>query len=56
MKKEEATMVKETNNTDASKWVVIPKSAFLAVLHVLFLIITLVAHPPIETGAAKSLP
>ncbi len=46
----------ENNNTDAPKWVVKPKNAFLAALHVLVLALSLVIHSPIETGAARALP
>ncbi|MGR3177196.1 MAG: hypothetical protein ACUZ8E_03960 [Candidatus Anammoxibacter sp.] len=50
-------MVKEKNNTDAPRmWVVKPKNVFLATVHVLFLVLSLVVHPPIETGAARTLP
>ena len=48
--------MKETNNTDAPKLVVKPKNAFLAALHVLFLVVSLVIHPPIETSVARTLP
>ena len=56
MAKEEDTMMKEVNNTEALTWVVKPKIAFLAALHVLVLILSLVAHPPIEISAARALP
>lgn len=56
MSEEEDTKMKETNTTVAPKWVVRPLNAFLAVLHVLVISLTLVVHPPIETGAARVLP
>ena len=56
MTKEEDTMMKEVNNTVALTWVIKPKVAFLAALHVLVLILSLVAHPPVETSAARALP
>ena len=56
MTKEEDTQMKENNTTDAPTWVVKPKNAFLAALHVLVLALSLVVHPPIETGAARALP
>jgi len=40
----------------ARNWVVKPKLAFLAALHVLVLVLSLVAHPPIETRAVRALP
>lgn len=48
--------MKEKKNTDALKWVVKPKTAFLTALHVLVLVLTLVVHPPIEAGAVRALP
>lgn len=48
--------MKEKNTSDAPKWVVKPKLAFLAALHVLVLVLSLVAHPPIETSAVRALP
>lgn len=56
MTKEEDTQMKGKNTTDAPNWVVKSKNAFLAALHVLVLALSLVAHPPIETGAARALP
>jgi len=56
MTKEEDTKMKETNTTDAPTWVIKPKLAFLAALHVLVLVLNLVVHPPIETSAARALP
>ena len=48
--------MKVNDTTDAPKWVVKPKNASLAALHVLILAISLVVHPPLETGAAGALP
>jgi hypothetical protein len=56
MTKEEGSLMKEKNTTDAPHWVVKPKLAFLAALHVLVLVLSLVAHPPIETSAVRALP
>ena len=56
MTKEEGIQMKENNTTDAPKWVVKPKNAFLVALHVLVLALSLVVHPPIQTGAARALP
>ncbi len=56
MAKEGETMMKEKNTTDAPEWVAKPRNAFLAALHVLVLVISMVAHPPLETGAARALP
>ena len=56
MTKEEDTPMKEKNTTDTPNWVVKPKLAFLAALHVLVLVLSLVAHPPIETSAVRALP
>jgi hypothetical protein len=56
MTKEEDTQMKETNTSDALNWVVKPKLAFLAALHVLVLVLSLVVHPPIETSAVRALP
>ncbi len=56
MTKEEVIKMKETKNTDAPKWVAKPSNVFLAALHVLVLAISLVVHPPLESGAARALP
>ena len=56
MTKEEDTPMKEKNTSDAPNWVVKPKLAFLAALHVLVLVLSLVAHPPIEISAVRALP
>jgi len=48
--------MKEINTTDAPNWVVNPKPAFLAALHVLVLVLSLAAHPPIGTSAVRALP
>lgn len=48
--------MKENNTTDAPNWVIKPKLAFLAALHVLVLVLTVVVHPPLETSAARALP
>ena len=56
MAKEEDTPMKEKNTTDTPVWVVKPKIAFLAALHVLVLVLSLVVHPPIKTGAVRALP
>ena len=48
--------MKEKNTTETPAWVVKPKIAFLTALHVLVLVLSLVAHPPIETGAVRALP
>ena len=48
----------EKNNTVAPRknWVVKPQLVFLAALHVLVLILSLVAHPPVNTCAVRALP
>lgn len=56
MTKEEDSQMKETKTSDALNWVVKPKLAFLSALHVLVLVLSLVAHPPIETSAVRALP
>jgi hypothetical protein len=56
MTKEEDIPMKEKNTSEALNWVVKPKLAILAALHVLVLVLSLVAHPPIETGAVRALP
>ena len=56
MTKEEVTQMKETKDTDAPKWAATPSNVFLAALHVLVLAISLVVHPPLESGAARALP
>jgi len=57
MTKEEDAPMKEPKNTEAPKnWVVKPKLVFLAALHVLVLVLSLVVHPPVETGAVRALP
>ena len=56
MTKEEDKPMKEKNTSDAPYWVVKPKLAFLAVLHVLVLVLSLAAHPPVETSAVRALP
>jgi len=56
MTKEEVTKMKEIKNTEAPKRVAKPSNVFLAALHVLVLAISLVVHPPIESGAARALP
>ena len=56
MTKEEDIPMKEKNTLEALNWVVKPKLAILAALHVLVLVLSLVAHPPIETGAVRALP
>jgi len=56
MAKEKDTQMKEKNTSVARNWVVKPKIAFLAALHVLVLVLSLVVHPPIETGAVRALP
>ena len=48
--------MRDKNTSDTPKWFVKPKLAFLATLHVLVLGLSLVAHPPIESGAARALP
>jgi len=48
--------MKKRNNTDAPNWGINPKNAFLAALHVLVLVVSMVGHPPIQTGAARALP
>lgn len=45
-----------TNNSDAPRWLLSRKNAFLAALHVLILAVSLAAHPPIEFGAVGALP
>lgn len=56
MTKEEDILMKEKNTTEALNWVVKPKLAFLAALHVLVLVLSLAAHLPIETSAVRALP
>ena len=56
MTKEEDIKMKDKNTSVASKWVVKPKLAFLATLHVLVLVLSLVYHPPIETNVVGALP
>jgi hypothetical protein len=58
MTKEEDTQMIEKNNTVAPRknWVVKPQLVFLAALHVLVLILSLVAHPPVNTCAVRALP
>jgi len=56
MSKEEDTPMKVKNTTDASNWVIKPKLALLAALHVLVLVLSLAAHSPIETSAVRALP
>ncbi len=46
----------EKNTTDAPSWVLKPKNAFLLALHVLFLVVSVLMHPPIETVADRALP
>ena len=48
--------MKEKNTSEAQQWVLNPKTAFLTALHVLVLVLTLVAHPPIEHSAVGALP
>lgn len=48
--------MKEIKNTEAPKWAAKPSNVFLAALHVLVLAISLVVHPPLESGAARVLP
>ncbi len=49
--------MKEKNTTDAPSWGLNPNNAFLAALHVLVLLVSLVVHPPAEKiGAARALP
>jgi hypothetical protein len=45
MTKEEDMLMNEKNTTDDLNWVVKPKLAFLAALHVLVLVLSLVVHP-----------
>lgn len=56
MTEEEGKPMKEKNTTEAPKWVFKPKLVFLTALHVLVLVLSLVAHPPIETSAVGALP
>ena len=57
MSEEEDTKMKEIKDTsDAPTWRASHKNAYLAALHVLFLLVSLVAHPPIEFGANRALP
>jgi len=56
MTKKEDIPMKKLNNTKALQWVVKPKVLFLAALHVLVLVLSLVVHPPFETGAVRALP
>jgi hypothetical protein len=51
MSEEEESPMKEKNKPDAPRWVLKPYPAFLTALHVLVLVLSLAAHPPIETGA-----
>jgi hypothetical protein len=56
MTEEEGKPMKEKNTSDARNWVVKPKLACLAALHVLVLVLSLVVHPPVETSAVRALP
>jgi hypothetical protein len=42
--------------SDAPKWRISHRNAFLAALHVLVLAVSLVVHPLVETGADRALP
>ncbi len=48
--------MKEKNTSEARNWVLKPKTAFLTALHVLVLVLTLMAHPPLEHSAVRALP
>ncbi|HSR68566.1 MAG TPA: hypothetical protein VLU25_11550 [Acidobacteriota bacterium] len=48
--------MEEINNTEAPNRVAKPGNVFLAALHVLVLALSLVVHPPLESGAARELP
>ena len=56
MMREEDILMIENNNTGAPEWVVKPKNAFLAAIHVLFLAMSIVVHPPLEFDTVKALP
>jgi len=57
MTKEEDKPMKGKNTTDCTpSWRVKRKEGFLAALHVLVLVLSLVVHPPIETSAVRALP
>ena len=56
MKKEVECMMKEKNTTGAPKLIFNHKNTFLAVIHVLFLIVSIVIHPLIDNGSARALP
>ena len=56
MSKKEGMLMIEPNNTEAPRWVVKPKYVFLAALHVLVLVVSMVVHPPVETGVVRALP
>lgn len=48
--------MKGKNTSEAQNWVFKPKTAFLTALHVLVLVLTLLAHPPVEYSAVRALP
>jgi hypothetical protein len=48
--------MREKNTSDALTWVFKPKTACLTALHVFVLVLTLLAHPPVEQRAVGALP
>lgn len=54
--KKEDTEMTEKITSDAPRWLLSRKNAFLAALHVLILAVSLAVHPPIEFGAVRTLP
>ncbi len=46
----------EKNTSDAPTWWTHYINAFLTALHVLVVVISMVAHPPIDNGADRTLP
>lgn len=55
MAEKEAQMT-ESNNSEAPRWCLHRRNAFLAALHVLVLVVSLAAHPPFVLGADRALP
>ena len=56
MAKKEDTKMTETKPNAPLATKVVSSNAFLAVLHVLVLAISLVVHPPVELGTVGALP
>jgi hypothetical protein len=56
MKKGGEKMMKGKNNSGAPKLIFNLKNTILVVIHVLFFMVSIVFHPPIENGSARTLP